>query len=274
MKHKMIIALAALLIVAPLLWIDGQSAQAQSYVTVVAQRGDTLSKLARAYCTTWQEIYNINRQAIGPNPNILEPGTVLTVPNRCGNSGNPGNPGGVYDRGPRTGATGTFSAPIYTVAWGDNLNAIAARFGVSTDTVRQANGMWNDSIWVGMTLTIPGTVVAVPPVQPSVERVQFAPGSVSASRSGTTAWGVPMTYVLSARAGQQMEVYTASHGDPLALSMTGPYNTVVTLNGVNYDVQNSIWTTLPYSGDYYVKVQPAVIPEGPSLAFDITFVIR
>jgi LysM repeat protein len=271
MKHKIIIVLAALLVVAPLLWIGAQTAQAQSYVTLVVQRGDTLSKLARAYCTSWQEIYNINRQAIGPNPNTLEPGTVLTVPDRCGNSG---NPGGVYDRGPRTGATGSFYAPTYTVAWGDNLNAIAARFGVSVDAIRQVNDMWGDTVWVGMTLTIPGTVGIVPPIQPSVERVQFAPGSVSASRSGTTTWGVPMTYVLSARAGQQMEVYTASHGDPLALSMTGPYNTVVTLNGVNYDVQNSVWATLPYSGDYYVKVQTAVIPEGPSLPFDITFVIR
>lgn len=281
MKQKLMLLMVAWLLAVPLMLIDSHPTYAQTYETIVTQRGDTLSKLARRYCTTWREIYNINRQTIGPNPNILDPGIVLNIPNRCGpgggdNGGGGGNiPGGVYDRGPRTGATGMFDPPSYTVAWGDNLGDIARRFGVSVDLVRQVNDMWDDSIWVGMILTIPGTSGANPePVPPGVERVDFYPGSISATRSSSTAWRSPKVYLLNARAGQQMEVYSASHGDPLALAVTGPNNTALTLNGMNYAVQNSVWTILPTDGDYYVSVQPAVMPEGPELPFDITFVIR
>ena len=45
--------------------------------TVVA--GDTLSKIASRYGTTWQNIYNNNRDIIGSNPNLIKPGQILKV---------------------------------------------------------------------------------------------------------------------------------------------------------------------------------------------------
>lgn len=47
------------------------------------QRGDWLSKIAlRAYgdMFAWEKIYEANKDIIGPNPNLIKPGQVLTIP--------------------------------------------------------------------------------------------------------------------------------------------------------------------------------------------------
>ena len=41
--------------------------------------GDTLSEIANKYGTTWQNIYNNNRDIIGSNPNLIKPGQVLKI---------------------------------------------------------------------------------------------------------------------------------------------------------------------------------------------------
>ena len=73
------------------------SAQSVPMVAYTVQPGDTLAKIAARYCTTWEEIYQINAAVIGPDPNVLKPGTVLYVPNRC--AAPPSNCA-VYDHGP------------------------------------------------------------------------------------------------------------------------------------------------------------------------------
>ncbi len=48
------------------------------------QKGDWLSKVAlRAYgdVFAWEKIYEANKELIGPNPNMIEVGQVLTIPN-------------------------------------------------------------------------------------------------------------------------------------------------------------------------------------------------
>jgi len=47
------------------------------------QKGDWLSKIAlRAYgdMFAWEKIYEANKETIGPNPHLIEPGMVLTIP--------------------------------------------------------------------------------------------------------------------------------------------------------------------------------------------------
>jgi LysM repeat protein len=290
MKFALLRVLLALTVLCTPLLLDEQVAFAQDYVTIVTQPGDTLSKIAVNFCTTWQEIYNMNAGVIGPDPNQLEPGTVLVVNDECysdnsGSSGSSGNtdsigypcaPPSVYDRGPSTGASGTFYAPYYTVAWGDDVYSIASRFGVSPNSIRQANDLWDDALYVGMQLIIPGFCTSTPPA-PSVpsgaERVQFSPGAVSASRVGQTAWGQPKSYVLTAMDGQRMEIYTSSHGGPLSVTVTNPNGGVVQLSGTNNSVQNSLWLLLQSTGDYVITVAPVQPPEGPTLTFDITFIV-
>lgn len=41
--------------------------------------GDTLAGIANKYGTTWQNIYNNNRDIIGSNPNLIKPGQILKV---------------------------------------------------------------------------------------------------------------------------------------------------------------------------------------------------
>jgi len=50
--------------------------------TWTVRQGDTLSGIAAALSTPggWQALYAANRQAIGPNPNAIRPGTMLALP--------------------------------------------------------------------------------------------------------------------------------------------------------------------------------------------------
>lgn len=48
-------------------------------ITYTVQSGDNLSKIAKKYNTTWQKIYEDNKDVIGDNPNLIKPGQVLTI---------------------------------------------------------------------------------------------------------------------------------------------------------------------------------------------------
>ena len=48
--------------------------------TYTVQRGDNLSKIAKQYGTTWQDLYNTNKSVVGSNPNLIYAGQVLTIP--------------------------------------------------------------------------------------------------------------------------------------------------------------------------------------------------
>jgi LysM repeat protein len=115
-------------------------------VRYVVRSGDTLSGLAAGFGVRggWPVLYAANRHAIGPDPDVIEAGTVLVVPGR--------------------------RAPVrYTVAAGDSLWGIAAGFGVrggwpvlyaaNRDTV----GPDPSVIHAGMVLTIPHPPVVAPP---------------------------------------------------------------------------------------------------------------
>jgi LysM repeat protein len=265
-----------------LLAMAPEKALAQNYLSVQVQRGDTLAKIAGRYCTSWQTIYDINRQTIGPNPNALIVGMALTVPANCGGGGgnSGGNPNGVYDRGPSTHASGSFNPPYYTVAWGDTIFSITKRFGISEGALRQANNLYG-SLQTGQVLTIPFMTNLPQPPSPQQpqppaangERVFFN-GGVSANRVGVIVRGAPKRYVLGARAGQVMEIGTRSHGEALMVTVTTASGRALSLNNPNGGVENNLWLDLPVSGDYVVTVSPVRLPEGPELNFDVTFIIQ
>ena len=45
----------------------------------VVQSGDTLTKIAKKFNTNWKEIYNLNKETIGDNPNFIQIGQKLIV---------------------------------------------------------------------------------------------------------------------------------------------------------------------------------------------------
>lgn len=97
-----------------------------TYYTV--QPGDSLSKIARYFGTTYQVLAAANGIY---NPNQIYVGQVLVIPRQ---------------------------PTIYTyyVQPGDTLSRIAARYGTSVSAIASYNGIYNPNhIWVGMLLQIP-----------------------------------------------------------------------------------------------------------------------
>ena len=277
MTRKWFIFISLFAILAASLGLNLTVARAQAaYVSYTVQPGDTLGKIALEYCTTWKEIYDLNRDTIGKNPNVIRPGMVLTVPAYCSGStgGSTTSTGNVVDSGPRTHATGVYTAPYYTVAWGDTLSSIGLRFGVPWQDIAKANGIKGTTIYAGQALLIPdGSVTVTPPTQGLAERVSFQSGANSSTRTGVISQGVPKSYILRAQAGQTLSVSTTSHGEPLGISIGNTRGDLLPLSGVNSQINNSVVTTLPETGDYIVTVRPITPPESPELLFDITFII-
>lgn len=151
MKRKYILLLVALLILV-LGLTSFTSAQSVPTVEYTVQPGDTLAKIARQYCTTWQEIYQYNMGIIGNDPSVLEPGTVIYIIPRCGTS--PVPPSGVYDRGPRMYANGSVQGNVYTAAKGDTLYSIGQRFGVPYQVIAEVNNV--TKLDAGDKIIIPG----------------------------------------------------------------------------------------------------------------------
>jgi LysM repeat protein len=277
MKQKWFYLLLVVTITAASLGLSANQASAQtSFTTHVVERGDTLGKIAYRYCTTWKAVYDINRDSIGDDPNLIQPGMVLTIPANCDKGGSSTPPAsGVYDRGPITHATGVYRAPYYTVAWGDTLSSIGQRFGLPWQDIATANGIKGTLVYAGQTLLITdgSSGTAPPPEQGPAERVYFQPGAVSATRSGVINQGVPKSYILWARNGQVITVQTVSHGEPLGISIGNTRGDLLPVTGVNSQIKNSVSVTIPESGDFIVAVRPVTLPEGPQLAFDVTFTI-
>ena len=255
----------------------GAASAQTTYATYVVQPGDTLGKIAAKYCTTWTVIYNLNRNVIY-NPNVIYPGMVLTVPLNCtGNDGGGPVPGTCVDNGARLHAAGTYSAPYYTVYWGDTLYSIGRRFGTPWQSIASANGLAYPTIYAGQKLTIPcgsgGTTP--PPTNPpgTPIRINFAPGTSTASTVGTITNGQATSYILWGNAGQTMTVQTVSRGEPLVITIKGTGGEMP-LTGPNSQVSNTVSAALPNAGDYTVTIRPTTAPESPTLKFDITFTIK
>ncbi len=169
------------------------AAATTSYVPYRVQPGDSLSKIAAKYCTTWQEVYELNAGIIGTDPDVLEPGTLIYVPDRCSSTTPPAS--GVYDRGPSLHANGTVYGNVYTVAYGDTLYSVGQRFGVDWRVIAEANQLGpNPKIAAGQQLIIPGLGQAPPSaLPPAIAITSPAPGTYLDAPYGTygTGQGLP-----------------------------------------------------------------------------------
>ncbi|MGE5554578.1 MAG: LysM peptidoglycan-binding domain-containing protein [Betaproteobacteria bacterium] len=104
--------------------------------TYSVQPGDSLFLIAQRYGTTVDAL----RQANGIWTDTLYVGQTLTIPSGGGGASGGGNGNG----------------GSYTVQPGDTLFLIAQRYGTTVDALRQANGIWTDTLYAGQALTIPG----------------------------------------------------------------------------------------------------------------------
>jgi LysM repeat protein len=129
----------------------------------VVQYGDTLAGIAAALGVPggWPALYAANRSAIGPYPNIIQPGTVLLLPGQ--------------------------RVPVrYTVAAGNTLSQIAAALGVQGGwpalyaANRRVIGPYPNAIQPGTVLAIPSTAERSRP-QPSLGHHPLYPASQATS---------------------------------------------------------------------------------------------
>ena len=165
---RLLPVLIVVVVLAGILAVPASAASSPQTVTYTVQQGDTLAKIGRQFCTSWQEIYYLNQAVIGPNPNVLKPGTVLQVPNHCGG---PVPPCTVHDHGPTQHASGTIYGNIYTVAYGDTTYSVSKRFGMTVNQLAAANRLANPNyIYGGQTLVIPGLGPCPPPPPPPPHR--------------------------------------------------------------------------------------------------------
>jgi LysM repeat protein/heat shock protein HslJ len=244
------------------------------YYTVAG--GDTLFSIGLRFGVTVPQLMAANaldnNQSIFAGQRLIIPGSSTAVPvPPTATPGAPVNlpslPGTVVDRGLRQHATGTYQAPYYTVASGDTLFSIGLRFGVTVPQLLAANALEsNQAIFANQKLIISGGS--------EYERVTFDNGGIFAERTGTISQGQPKGYVLGARAGQTMEINTQSRGVPLGVAVQAPSGAILALNGQNQQVNNVLYVSLPETGDYFITVTPAILPEGPFLDFTITFVVQ
>ena len=103
--------------------------QAPATNTYTVRSGDTLSSIAAKFGTNYQTLASLNGIS---NPNLIYAGQVLRVNGSA-------SAGSVY----------------YTVRAGDNLSAIASRYGTSYQSIAALNGLANPNlIFAGQTLKI------------------------------------------------------------------------------------------------------------------------
>lgn len=170
----------------------GVAAPAHADTHYTVQRGDTVSHIAARTGVSVATIAAANSLA---NPSYIRVGQVLTIPTK-----------GVA--APAAAATAAPATTSYTVASGDSLSRIAARYGTTVAALASANGIKNPSlIRIGQVLTVPANGAAAP-----------APAAVAATATVTT------TTTTS---------YTVARGDTLSGIATRYGTTVAAIQQAN-----------------------------------------
>ena len=115
--------------------------------------GDTVSSIAGRYGLSTASVLALNGLSW---KSLIFPGQVLKLSTPVTSAAAP----------PPTPTAAVPSAGRYTIQKGDTISRIAARFGVSTQSVLAANGLgWSSIIYGGQTITIPTGGTAAPAIQ-------------------------------------------------------------------------------------------------------------
>jgi LysM repeat protein len=153
------------------------SSVAAAPTTYTVAAGDTVSSIAGRYGLATASVLALN--GLGWK-SVIFPGQVLKLTNS----------------GPAPVAVAP-AAPVskgvtrYTIAKGDTMGKVAARFGITTQTLLSANGLgWSSIIYPGQSVVIPSTVAPAStssaPILAATPTVSVAPSSMTLTAEMTT----------------------------------------------------------------------------------------
>ncbi len=200
-------------------------------ITYVVQRGDTLSTIARRYDTTVQALMQVNHL----QSTTIYVGQRLTI----SVAADPNQP-----------------VIYHTVQRGDTLSGIARQYNVAVEAIRAANGLQSNTIYIGQILLIPNSLgYPTPTPEPNPDataRINFAPGTTSATVNGTVTDPAHRRYLVRAQAGQTMNVTLSSAQPTTSFSVVG-VSGGQTLKGLG-DGGNSWSGVLPQTQDYLIEI--------------------
>ncbi len=170
-----------------------------------------------------------------------------------------------------TSAQPTTSFSVVGVSGGQTLKGLGDGGNNWTGVLPQTQDYLIEIVTLEYSSTGFTLYVEVPPTTSPVvtpERINFAPGAISATVSGSTSGLAPARYVLRANGGQQMNV-------TLAADNPSAYITVIGLSSANVAAASSSiqnWAgVLPTTGDYIIEV----LNPGTGLAnFNLTVTVR
>lgn len=145
---------------------------APTEVTYTITRGDTISAIASRFGVSTQAILSANKLGWST---IIYPGQKIIIPGGTAASGLPPlstppdvNITPIVDVTPLTPPPATQNS-TYVIRSGDTVTSIAAKFGVSVQSILDANGLNRSSlIYAGRTLNIPGAATTPAGVGPVV----------------------------------------------------------------------------------------------------------
>lgn len=148
-----------------------QVSQKQTGSTHTIQPGETLSRIAREYGVSVQELVALNHLS---NPSMIYAGEELTVKGQAGSVAQPAQPAQPEVQSAKPAAPITQSAQqvdvnasTHTIKAGDTLSSIARQYGTTVDKLVALNHLNNAGmIFVGEQLTLRGEV-AQPEAQPA-----------------------------------------------------------------------------------------------------------
>jgi LysM repeat protein len=217
-------------------------------------KGEWLVQIARCYGVEYKNLRNANLQI--PNPSVIDPGLMVTIPN--------------------IGSAGTIYGPpcvvFHTVVAGDTWNSIATRYNARLDVLQEVNpsglvtgaqikvpinsaGAGAAQIPVtGATSTATNTPTVTPTGGTSIpgtpNRIIFPAGSTAASISGGLVSHETVKFVVAGNQGQTMTVSVAAPANEIALRIFNPGGILIKpLDG------NLTWTgPLPATGDYLIDL--------------------
>jgi LysM repeat protein len=175
---------AVLLGAAPVGAAPLERGQAQEPIVHTVQPGENLFRIALRYGTSVDAIVAANGLS---NSHTIYVGQRLIIPRSASTSPEPAVP-----------STTTDSA--YVVQWGDTLSVIARRYGVTTEALMQANGLFSPhTIYAGQRLVIPGTLAPASEVLTLVNETQAspAPGDTYVVQPGDTLSQIAQQFGLS-----------------------------------------------------------------------------